>query len=77
MRYILLLTLFISTTGCNKKPFEDSLSTRATAIPSSAFWVGGHDGGVFVSITKLTDTDKRAYWGEILYVSGDTRTKVR
>lgn len=72
---VFLMVLFLTLTGCGDKILEDSEPERPATIPSSAIWVGGHDGGVFISITKPTDTDKEVYWGEIFYASGDIAYK--
>jgi len=69
------MVLFLVLAGCGDRVLENAEPERAAAIPSSAIWVGGHDGGVFVSISKPTDTDKGAYWGEIFYVLGDIAYK--
>jgi len=72
---VFLMFLFLVLAGCGDRFLENTEPERAATIPSSAIWVGGHDGGVFVSITKLTDTDKGVYWGEVFYVSGDIAYK--
>ena len=38
---------------------------KPESIPDSALWVGGHEGGVFVSISSMEDSDN--YFGTIYF----------
>ncbi|MDG9927538.1 MULTISPECIES: hypothetical protein [unclassified Pseudomonas] len=40
---------------------------KPTSVAEQAFWVGGHDGGVFVTLSKAGDL----YQAEIRHASGD------
>jgi len=72
-----LVVLLFILTGCGEKTLDDSEPKRVATIPSEAIWVGGLDGGVFVTITKPIKADKNVYWGEVFYVSGDIAYKGR
>ncbi|MEW5755643.1 MAG: hypothetical protein AB1810_05010 [Pseudomonadota bacterium] len=64
-----LVILLIS--GCEKEAPAPVEPQRPSNVPETAFWVGGVDGGVFVSVRTLEESTDDLYYAEIYYVSGD------
>ena len=72
---LLLASLFLSFTGCQKQKTENQIPPRPLSAPASSIWVGGLDGGVFVLVRKSEGSAKGIYHGEIYYTSGDLSYK--
>lgn len=61
--WIVLMLFFI--TSCNIQ-YESILPPpKPKSVPESAFWVGGHEGGVFILISK--EKDRKTYYGTVYF----------
>lgn len=70
IKSISLLLCISFLTACTQS-VEIEEPTQPSSVPSTAMWVGGIDGGVFV---VLNDTDQ-GYYGEIYHQNGDIAYK--
>ena len=59
-----LITLFF-VSSCELKYDTVPPPPKPKSVPESAFWVGGHNGGVFVSIFK--EKNSKLYFGTIYF----------
>lgn len=57
--------------GCQREEPVQTEPVRPSNIPATSIWVGGIDGGVFVTVKKLEKARTGDYFAEIFYVSGD------
>lgn len=71
----LIFGAVLGLVGCKKEAPESTEPERPSSIPASSFWVGGHDGGVYVLIKRPEKSDGNLYVGEIHYASGDLAYK--
>lgn len=67
------LLLFIG--GCQREEPVQTVPVGPSNIPATSVWVGGIDGGVFVTVKKLEKSRTGDYFAEIFYVSGDLAYK--
>jgi hypothetical protein len=72
---IFAIALIIMLLGCDRVEDVSAIPEKPETIPEESIWVGGLDGGVFVSIQEASDTNRNEYSGEIYYVSGDLAYK--
>lgn len=71
--FISLVLLFCS--ACDVQQSEPEVPNKPGGVPDKAFWVGGLDGGVFVSVERNENLETNEYLGEIYYISGDIAYK--
>ena len=72
---ILVLVFSLILFGCEKVEEVPKEPQKPASVPNESIWVGGIDGGVFISIKKENKSDPNAYSGEVYYVSGDLAYK--
>ncbi|MFL1485868.1 hypothetical protein [Marinobacter sp. LN3S78] len=68
MKTVLVVMLIFMLSACDVVPVSDP--EKPATVPESAFWVGGDDGGVFVTVSKKGESYQGTiYWqdGEIWY----------
>ncbi len=61
--WLTLVLIFISS--CDIQYEAISPPPKPESVPESAFWIGGHEGGVFVSISM--EQDRETYFGTIYF----------
>lgn len=64
-------SLLILIGGCQREEPVQIEPVRPANIPATSIWVGGIDGGVFVTVKELEKSTTGDYFAEIHYVSGD------
>jgi len=72
--YVLAVAVVLGL-GCEREVSVPTAPARPSNIPATSLWVGGHDGGVYVLITRSEKLGKDMYFGEIYYGSGDLAYK--
>ncbi len=75
--FLLLISLCCLSilTSCEQVEPEFIEPSRPSSAPHNSVWVGGIDGGVFISISKQKRMNQSTYLSEIYYVSGDLSFK--
>jgi len=69
-RLIWLVMLIISISGCDMQDGAIAPPAKPNSVPENAFWVGGHEGGVFVLVSK--NKSEVTYYGTIYFdANGD------
>ena len=71
----ILASLLIVMSGCQREEPVPVEPVKPANIPAASIWVGGIDGGVFVTVKELEETNTGKYYAEIYYVSGDLAYK--
>lgn len=65
MKFILSILLLLMFSACDVEHEEVAPPPKPETVPEGAFWVGGPEGGVFVSVSK--GRDNKTYFGTIYF----------
>jgi hypothetical protein len=67
-----LAAVAVTVHACPQPALQTSQEpSRPASIPASAFWLGGADGGVFVSVAMASENTQRQYQASIYHATGD------
>lgn len=64
-KIIWIAILIFSITACDMQDEAIEPPAKPESVPESAFWIGGHEGGVFISISR--GQDSKTYFGTIYF----------
>lgn len=67
---IVFLSVLLIISGCNNSNDNIEEKNRPDSIPSTALWVGGTDGGIYLTIEKNKNDKPSIYRSVIYYSSG-------
>ena len=64
-RLIWFAALTLAISSCELQEATVAPPVKPAAVPEQAFWIGGHEGGVFILISKQQGAD--AYFGTVYF----------
>ncbi len=67
---IVFLSVLLIISGCSNSSDNTEEHIRPDSIPNTALWVGGADGGIYLTIKKNKNDKSNIYRGVIYYSSG-------
>jgi hypothetical protein len=70
--FLLILSLANGCSNKNESVMSRSPEEMPANVPKDAVWVGGADGGVYVSVTKPVDTAPDIYRAHIFHENGES-----